>query len=214
MFGQMQSGAPMQGGAGKGGIQQPMNGGGKGGMNRGPGGNAQNNPGGMGRSPMAAFGQMNNLHQGLGSAGAYPPGAQPGPINSTANSLNQTLPMSNWQSMAQNLPMVNFGGGGHGFGRPMPGHRPDMSAFGNLDMTFGSLGGGGMPAPSTAALDPRPMNWKPNPPPYQPSTGWEGGQPAQWAAQAAAINNPPPKPAVNSVGLPAGGLLARLYGGG
>ena len=154
MFGQMQNGAPMQGGAGKGGIQQPMGGGGKGGMNRGPGGNAQNNPQAVGQTMnpgMGAFANYGNMLQGLGSSG---------------------------------MPAFNLSG-------------PQQ-----------------MPAPSMPTADPRPMNWTPNPQPYQPSTGWEGGQPAQFAAQAAAINNPPPKPQFNNVGLPAGGLLARLYGGG
>lgn len=221
-------GAP--GGGGKGGM----------GMNRGPGGNAQNNPG-MGQSPMAAFGRMNNLHQGLGSAGAYGPSAgvsqmpapnTPGnPINSTANSVGQSMgggPMANWQSMlkgfggggmgAFNLP-PNFGGGGHGFGRPMPGHRPDMSQFGNLDMTYGKLGGG--PKQTIEDLVQMEKGWgmgggggnftPPTPQPQEPIGGYINGQPAQFHHQAQALNNPQPQ--TTAAGLPAGGLLARLYGG-
>jgi hypothetical protein len=204
-------GAP--GGGGKGGM----------GMNRGPGGNAQNNPGGYppGMSPMQGWASMDKLGQGLGSAGAYGPSAgvsqmpapnMPGnPINATANSVGQSMggPMGNWQSMlkglgsgggmpAFNLP-PNFGGG-HGFGMPMPGHRPDMSNFANLDMAFGKLGGGGTPMP----------NMTPPPPqPQEPVGGYINGQPAQWHYQAEALK----KPAVNNVGLPTGGILARLYGG-
>ena len=171
-------GAP--GGGGKGGM----------GMNRGPGGNAQNNPGGRGpisndngygnfgpnqnMSPMQAFANMGNTFQGLGSAGGNP-------INSTANSVGQSMggsPMANWLSMARGAPGASafnlppsFGGGGNpnnGMGRP------------------DGFGGGGNLTPINQAAQP--------PQQYQPSTGWVDGQPAQWAAQKAAMNNPAPSP--------------------
>ena len=195
MFGQMQTGAPMQGGAGKGGIQQPMGGGGKGGMNRGPGGNAQNNPG---RHQFAQLGQQFN---GLGSAGPIQsfPGqqvAQQGPAGN---------PMAKFQSMMAGFDqskvpgwgaLNTYGGIGSG-GAPMPSFQFNKPAFG------GGLDTSGM-TPISANLTP------PTPQPQEPIGGYINGQPAQWHYQAEALK----KPAVNNVGLPAGGLLARLYGGG
>lgn len=170
-----------------------------------PGGGGK---GGMGQGqarPMAAFGQMNNLHQGLGSAGAYGPSA--GVSQMPAQQGPAGAPMANWQSMlrgfggggmpAFNLPM-NFGGGQKPQWYPDSGKK--MSGFGNLDMTYGKLGGGGTPMP----------NMTPPPPqPQEPVGGYINGQPAQFHYQAEALK----KPAVNSVGLPTGGILARLYGG-
>jgi len=154
MFGQMQSGAPMQGGAGKGGIQQPMGGGGKGGMNRGPGGNAQNNPGQTMNPGMGAFANYGKMMQGLGSA----------PTAATWGSRNPAgVPA--WFNSSGLTPM--------------------QGAFGNFT--------------------------PPTPQPHmEPVGGYINGQPAQFHYQAQALN----KPAVNNAGLPTGGLLARLYGGG
>lgn len=199
----------MQGGAGKGGIQQPMGGGGKGGMNRGPGGNAQNNPG-MGQSPMAAFGQMNNTHQGLGSAGSP---MQSSPDQPTGQAMVGN-PMANWQSM-----LKGFGGGG-GYGSPFnpfdrggeanvfPGlttsQRPPISndtGYGNFLPDSGVNMGGGTPMGNFTP---------PTPQPQEPIGGYIGGQPAQFHYQAQGLN----KPATNNAGLPTGGLLARMFGGG
>jgi hypothetical protein len=85
---------------------------------------------------------------------------------------------------------------------------PGASAF-NLPPNFNVSGPQQMPAPSMPTADPRPMNWTPSSQPYQPSTGWTGNQPSQWAAQAEAIK----PPAYNKAGLPTGGILAKLYGG-
>ena len=47
----------------------------------------------------------------------------------------------------------------------------------------------------------------PTPQPQEPIGGYINGQPAQWHYQAEALKKPP----VNSVGLPTGGILAKLY---
>ena len=165
MFGQMQTGAPMQGGAGKGGIQQPMGGGGKGGMNRGPGGNAQNNPGG------------------------YPPGMMPGP-NMPGNPIN-SFPGGN----AQNNPGMNVTRNSVGQAT-----NPYMSRFAQLGQQFNGLGSAGL----NQTL------------PMQSFGGWGNDvmpspqlRPDVTQVQIA----PSPQPQFNSAGLPAGGLLAKLYGG-
>lgn len=68
----------------------------------------------------------------------------------------------------------------------------------SLDKGWGMGGGGGNFTP-------------PTPQPQEPVGGYIGGQPAQFHYQAQALNKPQPQ--TNASGLPAGGLLARLYGG-
>ena len=186
-------GAP--GGGGKGGMGQgqvrPGNGGPMGGMN-----------------PMQGFANMNKLGQGFGSAGAYGPSA--GASQMPAQQGPAGAPMANWQSMMQKFP--SFLGGGHGFGMPTQGHRPNMTQFGDMYKTFGSMGGGGTPMPNLDMQSGNltPINQAiPTPQPQEPVGGYINGQPAQFHYQAEALK----KPAVNNVGLPTGGILARLYGG-
>lgn len=89
--------------------------------------------------------------------------------------------------------------GGQWGGRPAP-----MSN----DSGYGRFGGGldtsGM-TPISANLTP------PTPQPQSPIGGYIGGQPAQFHYQAQALNKPQPQ--TTASGLPAGGLLAKLYGG-
>lgn len=138
MMGQMQNGAPMQGGAGKGGIQQPMNGGGKGGMAKNPGpGVALDSGYGNFSGATPNMGQFADLRQQFNQMPA-PPVQMPSPQQLGVNP----------QQLNQSLQGLNLGGlpqyGGHGFGRPVPGPRPglDISSFGNINQTGPALGGG------------------------------------------------------------------------
>ena len=112
---------------------------------------------------------------------------------------------------------MNRGPGGNAQNNPggyPPGMSP-MQGWANMNKlgqtpNFGgnkpALGGGldtsGM-TPISANLTP------PTPQPQEPVGGYINGQPAQWHYQAEALKKPP----VNSVGLPTGGILAKLYGG-
>lgn len=160
-------GAP--GGGGKGGM----------GMNRGPGGNAQNNPGGMPARP-GYGGQLppgfSSTFGSIGSAGGYPPGAMPGPGPATW----QTPPQGPQQTIQDLVRMEQGFGGQHG--------TPPTAS------TWGSRNPAGRPDwASTQGLTPM-GQFGQNPQPYQPSTGWVDGQPAQFAAQRTAMNNPAPSP--------------------
>ena len=172
MFGQMQTGAPMQGGAGKGGIQQPMGGAGKGGMNRGPGGNPQNNP----AMNTSFIGQPTGINPGHGPSQMISTPVAPG-----------GAPGANFQHLMQWLPKPNFGQ------QARPGYGGNI--YNDMGRPDG-FGGGNLTLPT--------------PQPQEPVGGYINGQPAQWHYQAEALK----KPAVNNAGLPTGGLLARLYGGG
>lgn len=94
---------------------------------------------------------------------------------------------------------MNRGPGGNAQNNPGMGGGPQVSpmqAFANMNKTFQGLGSGGFgtpPSASTQGLTPI-SQFGQNPQPYQPSTGWVDGQPAQWAAQKAAMNNPAPSP--------------------
>ena len=115
------------------------------------------------------------------------------------------------------------GGGKGGMGRnPGPGGNAQnnpMANFATAMQSFGQMGSGGAPMPSFQFNRPEmqsgnltPINQAiPTPQPQEPVGGYINGQPAQWHYQAEALKNPPPR--TNSVGLPSGGLLARLYGG-
>lgn len=113
-----------------------------------------------------------------------------GPMDITGNSVSQMPagnPMAKFQSMmSQQIP----------WGSPPPKpfsfdgwNRPEM--------------GGGNLTPINQAI--------PTPQPQEPIGGYINGQPAQFHHQAQALNNPQPQKTAS--GLPAGGLLARLYGG-
>jgi hypothetical protein len=209
----------MSGGGAKGGPQagtQQAMGGGKGGpqagINRGPGGNAQNNPGGpqanygMGMNPgnpgLSQWASMAKTFNGLGSAGVDQMTAQPGPNmpgnpnNPTANSVGQSIGsnpgMMDWFSLAQKFPQFVGSNG------PMNSTPPSFRGWGN-DIMPSSPG----PTPTLNQIEISPQQ------PYQPSTGWTGNQPSQWAAQAEAIK----PPSHNAAGLPMNGILAKLFGG-
>ena len=207
----------MSGGGAKGGPQavgqQPM-GGGKGGPQGAPGPGQQVRPGnggpmggmdgpqanyGMGVKPnMGQFANIGQQFNGLGSAGLDQVSQMP------AQQGPGGAPGANLQSMMQAYP--GYGSGGPSW----------LSMLKQHGFPGGNFGGGlnvsgpqQMPAPSMPTADPRPMDWKPNPQPYQPSTGWTGNQPSQWAAQAEAIK----PPSHNAAGLPTNGILAKLFGG-
>jgi len=122
-------------------------------------------------------------------AGAWQGNMMPGlAANSTANSVGQSMggPMGNFQSMmGQQIPWGSTPPKPFTFGGW---NRPEM--------------GGGTPIGNMTP---------PTPQPQEPVGGYINGQPAQWHYQAEALKNPPPR--TNSVGLPSGGILAKLYGG-
>ena len=118
----------MQGGAGKGGIQQPMGGAGKGGMNRGPGGNAQNNPGGPtadtwgSRNPAGApaWFNSNGLTPMQGAFGNFTP-PTPQPQMPVGGYINGQPAQWHHQAQALNNPMVKTMGSVNRAGLPVGG---------------------------------------------------------------------------------------------
>lgn len=148
--------------------------------------------GGPQRNPGPGGNQYNNPYP---PGGGFPP--QFNPANNTAKNLGQSL------GSAMNFLPPSFGGGpqaGYGMGmKPSlgsggwPGGKP---AFG------GGLDTSGL-TPISDHLTP------PTPQPQEPVGGYIGGQPAQFHYQAEALK----KPVVNNAGLPAGGILAKLFGG-
>jgi len=181
------SAAPMPaGGAGKGGMQQPAPGGGKGGMNRGPGGNAQNNPGQQVRPGMG--GPMGGMGQ---------PQTMPSMGGINQNLMNQQWQNltgmtggsmgGNWQNIMQTYPGLGSVQKIPGYGGQKPAWYPDSG------VNMGGWGNDVMPSPPQA-------------PPVQH---------LEVAPHVAAPTPAQPvKPQFNAAGLPAGGLLANLYGGG
>jgi hypothetical protein len=98
-------------------------------------------------------------------------------------------------------------------GRPA---QTDMSQFGDIKKLFAGLGSSGMqPQAFGGGLgmsqgNLTPINQAvPTPQPQSPVGGYIGGQPAQFHYQAQALN----QPRATASGLPANGILAKLFGG-
>ena len=162
----------------------------------GMGGQAQpmgGGKGGMGMTQGPASGGKGGMDQNLrgpaGNAQNNPGGPRafgPGPFNP-------------FDRRSQMNVLPGHTTGGMWGGRPAP--------ISN-DSGYGGFGGG----LDTSGMTPISANFTPpTPQPQSPVGGYIGGQPAQFHYQAQALNKPQPQ--TTASGLPAGGLLARLYGG-
>ena len=116
--------------------------------------NAGGAPGGGGKGGMAKGpGPGVAIDSGYGNFTGAPPVQMPSPQQLGVNP----------QQLNQSLQGLNLGGlpqyGGPSFGRPapMPAHNPFMKAFGNIDQTGQTLGGGNM---TPAAPSPRLQNFQ------------------------------------------------------
>ena len=164
--------------------------------------NAGGAPGGGGKGGMG-------MNRGPGGNAQNNPGGYGSPFNpfDRSSEMNVFPGLTTGQQL-QSLPL-NWGGrppisndtgyGGFGVDRKVPsygGLKPQWYPDSGVNM------GGGTPIGNFTP---------PTPQPQEPIGGYIGGQPAQFHHQAQGLNKPQPQR--TAAGFPAGGLLARLYGG-
>lgn len=159
-----------------------------------PGGGGK---GGMGKNPGPGGNAQNNPG---GPQANYGMGMKPGMGPSAwQGNMMQGLGSAGVSQMPAGNPMANFQSM---MGQQIPWGSPPPKPF--------SFGGWNRPEMQSGNLTP--INQAiPTPQPQEPVGGYINGMPAQWHYQAEALKNPPPR--TNNVGLPAGGILAKLYGG-
>ena len=134
-----------------------------------------------------------------GGGGKGGMGMNRGPLGNAQNNPNNVMPGQ--QTSPGMGPSAWQGNMMQGLGSGGPGQVSPLGPAGPAAGTWGSRNPMGTPNwAATGSLTPmhnltagQPQKFSMPQPSYQPSTGWVDGQPAQWAAQKAAMN-PAPSP--------------------
>lgn len=137
--------------------------------------NAGGAPGGGGKG-----GMNQNLRGPAGNAQNNPGGPQA----NYGMGMNPMQGFANMNKLGQGLGSGGYGGGSQYTGMMDRAPSQTIQDLVRMERGFGNFGGNQTPINQAVQA----------PQAYQPSTGWVGGQPAQFAAQKAAMNNPAPSP--------------------